>query len=114
MNIINLLLLLLLAVIVLFWFETLRLREQVIIRCQQVCREANLQLLDQTVALIALSLRKALNGGLHLYRRYQFEVSDDGVNRFPGYVDLVGRHIITISFAGPDGKTIYFQSPTLH
>lgn len=106
----TLLFLLLLGFIVIFWLETLKLREHVILRCQRVCREANLQLLDQTVALVSLSIRKGTDKSLHICRRYQFEVSEDGVDRHFGYVNLSGRHIISIQFDGPSGSSIFHQS----
>ena len=112
----SLFLLLLLTLIVIFWFESLRIREYVIARCQQVCKEANLQLLDQTVALVTMSVKRASKGSLHLYRKYQFEVSQNGIDRHKEYVTLLGKTITSIHFEGPDGKNVIHQSqnPTLH
>ena len=104
-----LLLLISLAIIVIIWHESLRIRELVILRCQALCREAELQLLDQTVAMAYISVGKSPSGLPCLKRRYQFEVSKDGTERYTGYVNLLGREIVMVSFDGPDGTMIYDQ-----
>ena len=100
----------------LIWFESLRIRELVIRHCHRLCAETNLQLLDQTVSLISLSLRRTPSGSLGFGRKYQFEVSEDGVDRFSGYVTLAGSRIIESRLEGPDGQNIFHQSrkPPMH
>lgn len=105
-----LLLLIILGVVVIVWYESLRIRELVIQRCNILCKEAELQLLDQTVAMTAISLGKSRNGMPCLARRYQFEVSERGTERYKGYVNLLGRDIVLISFDGPEGVMIYDQN----
>jgi len=46
-------LIVLLVILTVCWYEILKTRELVMKRCQQVCAEAQLQFLDQTVAVIA-------------------------------------------------------------
>ncbi len=114
MDIIFLLLGILILTVV--WFESLRIREFVIKHCKQLCRESDLQLLDQTVALVSLTLKRADDGNLRLLRRFQFEVSENGVDRFSGYVSLLGNSIIESHLEGPDGQNTFHQSrpPSLH
>ncbi len=87
-------LLLMILIVVFIWFESLRIRELVIKHCNDLCRGANLQLLDQTVALVSLSLKRTGNGSIALLRKYQFEVSENGVDRYSGYVTLLNSRII--------------------
>jgi len=103
------LLLLLLVFIIYIWYETFRLREYVLIKCKQVCRESNLQLLDQTIALDAISIKKSPGGRFYLYRCYGFEFSVNGTERLRGYVDTTGRNISAIRLEDAEGTTIYYH-----
>ena len=98
----------LLAVIILFWVESLRFREFIIKMCKKICKESELQLLDQTVSLDSLSLRRSISGWPYIHRVYQFEVSTNGADRLPGYVTLTGRMVTTIQIGGNDGMTTIY------
>ena len=112
----TILLLLAILLVVIIWFESLRVRELVIKHCNHLCRETNLQLLDQTVSLVSLSLKRANSGNMSVFRKYQFEVSGNGVDRFSGYISLLGSRIIESHLEGPDGHNTFHQSksPGLH
>ena len=96
-----------LVILIILWFEIFKAREQVIKRCQQVCREADLQFLDQTVAVISVKFRIGRNNRLELHRTYQFEYSENGVDRYKAYVDMLNNRIISIRFTSADGRTVY-------
>lgn len=98
------------------WYESLRLRELVIEHCNRLCQQADLQLLDQTVALVSLKIQRSSTGRLCLLRRYQFEVSEDGSGRTRGIVSVLCNAIVESHLEGPDGQNIFHQSrpPTLH
>ena len=102
-------LLILLVLLIYIWYETLRLREYVLIKCQQVCRESHLQLLDHTIALTALSIKKHPGDGFSLHRCYGFEYSINGTERLRGYVDLAGRKILAVRLEDAKGTTIYYH-----
>ncbi len=56
----------------------------------------NLQFLDQTVALQDWHIGRNTRGMVTLIRRYGFEFSSTGEERYQGWVELVGtrlRHI---------------------
>lgn len=99
----------LVVLLIYIWYETFRLREYVLIKCRQVCRESNLQLLDQTIALASLSIKRQPGGNIHLYRSYGFEYSINGTERLRGYVDLAGRKILAIRLEDVEGTTIYYH-----
>ncbi len=109
-------LLVIIVIVALIWFESLRMRELVIRHCKQLCRETNLQLLDQTVSLISLSLQRTGSGNLGLQRKYQFEVSENGVDRYSGFVTSLGNSIIESRLDGPENQSTFLQSKskTLH
>ena len=102
-------LLILLVLLVYIWYETLRLREYVLIKCQQICRESQLQLLDHTIALTAMSIKRRPGNGLRLYRCYGFEYSINGTERLRGYVDMAGRKILAVRMEDVEGATIYYH-----
>lgn len=103
------LLLVLLALIIYLWYETFRLREYVLNKCRQLCRESGLQLLDHTVALAALSIKKQPGGLYQLSRCYGFEYSINGTERLRGYVDLIGTRITAIRMEDREGATVYYH-----
>ena len=102
-------LIVLLVIIIVCWYKILKTRELVMQRCQQVCTEARLQFLDQTVAVISIKLRCSDDYRLLLYRTYQFEYTENGANRLPGYVDLLDNRITSIRLTGSNGETIFYH-----
>ena len=92
------------------WYESLRLREMAIRHCHILCRESNLQLLDQTVSLVSIKLKRADSGSLKFLRKYQFEVSENGVDKYSGFITMLGNRIIESRLEGPDGQNIFHQS----
>jgi hypothetical protein len=88
----GLLLLALLGALVWFWLNTIRVREFALDAARDVCRRQDLQLLDATVALQRLTLRRAA-GQLRLERTFRFSYSDDGVTRGSGFVITLGNRV---------------------
>ncbi len=74
------------------WLNTLRARELALAHARRACEQAGVQLLDQAVALRALSLRWTAQG-LRLRRSYAFEYSTAGVERHNGRVVLLGLRL---------------------
>lgn len=71
------------------WHNALRAREQARALANALCARAGLQLLDQSVALRRVSLRRVPGEGLRLQRCYRFEVSTDGHDRRHGSLDML-------------------------
>jgi hypothetical protein len=108
----SLLILIAIVAVILFWHESLRVREAVTQMCRQICEKCNLQLLDQTVALTSISIRRTASGYPFLYRIYQFEVSNDGADRFTAYVAMAGKQVEAVQIDSNEGMTtIYPASP---
>lgn len=84
--------LLALALTIWAWMDALRARELAVHHGRALCREAGVQLLDQTVSL--KRLRIARRAGLPvLLRRYGFEVSLDGNDRHRCHLDIAGARL---------------------
>jgi len=76
------------------WQNALRARERARGLCQQLCLQANVQLLDQTVALRGLRLKKVARGIL-LRRDYSFEFSVDGKDRHRGSLSTLDEQMLS-------------------
>lgn len=94
-------LLLLIGILALLWFwqQSLRARELAVHAAQELCRRQGLQLLDSTVALSGLRLRRTPRGHVGLLRTYQFEYSSDGDLRQRGFVLMLGLHVESAGLA---------------
>lgn len=73
------------------WYDIMRARETAVAAARRACDAAGVQLLDDTVAVTALALRRRADGRIALRRIYRFEFSDTGNNRVAGSITLLGR-----------------------
>ncbi len=89
----GLLLLILLGIFVWFWQNTLRDRELALLAARDICRHQQLQLLDATVTLQRVALRRSRHGSLTLQRTFQFAYSAEGHDRHTGFVITRGNHV---------------------
>jgi uncharacterized protein DUF3301 len=85
-------LLLAIALAVWFWMDALGARERAIRFGRQLCREAGVQLLDQTVSMTRIRIAR-VDGLPTIVRRYGFDISLDGSDRHRGHLDLEGHQL---------------------
>ena len=88
-------LLVLLAIYV--WQASLRAKERARHFATALCADAGVQLLDQTVALQRLRIRRGDDGRLHWRRRYRFELSTNGSDRHQGSLDVMQDRLVAHS-----------------
>lgn len=67
----------------------------------QACAQAGVQLLDHTVALVKLGLRRDEDGRLRVLRQYRFDYSRDGSDRLSGGLALLGLKLQWITSPEP-------------
>ncbi len=79
------------------WLDGLKKRELAVKAARRVCDLAGVQLLDDSVALHRLALRRNARQQIKLYREYAFEYSDTGDNRLPGRVYLLGEEVLDVN-----------------
>jgi len=89
--------LILLAAILWLWLDSLRARDAGMQAARAACAAQRCLLLDDTVAIESLWPARNDEGQLRLRRIYAFEYSDDGNNRRPGSVTLIGAKVIAVS-----------------
>jgi len=80
-----------------YWLDGMRSRERVREAALRACRQAELQLLDDTVELVRVRLRRDARGRLALCREYRFEFTDDGDRRHRGTASLIGRQHVQLT-----------------
>lgn len=92
----NLLLLLVLGAGVGLWLKLSVARERAVREARRQCEQHGLQLLDETVGLRHVRLRR-VDGWRRLERCYSFEVSIDGDDREPGRLWMIGQTLSGLS-----------------
>lgn len=63
------------------------------------CKQADVQLLDESVALNRLRPGRGPRGLPGLKRRYAFEFTVTGERRYPGFVELHGQTLMKVELA---------------
>jgi hypothetical protein len=89
-----------------FWFDSLRSREIAKGICQRACSELHLQLLDDTIALVRVRLKRNRYGRLRIQRVYLFEFTQGGENRLQGIIVMRGYALEMLELPGYMERTI--------
>jgi hypothetical protein len=97
MDVISLLFLLLLAALGWFWSDSMRALEIARNTGRNICSNANVQFLDDSVSSIALALVRDNSGRRVLRRTYRFEFSETGNSRLEGQLILLGDKIESVT-----------------
>lgn len=97
MDVASLLLLLSLAALGWFWFDSLSALEVARAVGKRVCSDANVQFLDDTVASIGLALVRDKYGRRVLRRTYRFEFSETGNSRLEGRLVVIGKMVESVT-----------------
>lgn len=66
---------------------------------QRHCKQAGVQLLDESVALNRLRPGRGRHGRPGIRRRYAFEFTVTGERRYPGFVELHGPTLMKVELA---------------
>ena len=103
-----------LVVVAYVWYDSMRAREYVISHCRKLCQGAEVQFLDQTTALVSLSIKRNSRLLFVLRRIYQFEVSENGANRLSGYVVMDAGRITDSHLETSDGHNVFHPPGSGH
>ena len=82
-----------LAAAVSVWWTGQKARERVLSAARARCNHVGVQLLDETVTLDGWGLMRGPGGTLRLWRRYGFEFSSTGDERYAGHVLMAAGRI---------------------
>lgn len=84
-----------------FWWDSLQKREISLAAARRHCAQAEVQLLDESVALHRMRMRRDDNQRVRLYREFAFDYSTTGDDRYPGRVYLLGEAVLGVSLIQP-------------
>ncbi len=79
-----------------FWWQGDKIKATALQHLYQYFREQDLQLLDQTIVLKGVRPHRGDSGSLQLRRRYGFEFTSTGEERYKGLIELSGRKLLSI------------------
>lgn len=79
-----------------YWWDTMRSKEMARSAGKHACDRAQVQFLDDTVALKKLRLQRDQNGRLQWRRLFVFEFTSDGSCRYQGRIYLNGKQVQTV------------------
>ena len=80
--------------VVLYWYSGQQSKTHAVRYARRECDKQGVQLLDQTVQQIKLSMSRDDNDRWRFWREYRFEYSLDGVNRYEGRLTLLGYRLL--------------------
>ncbi len=80
-------------------YQSIRVRELALVAARRACRDAGVQLLDETVSIQRLSASRDSEGRWRLWRQYRFEYSIDGVERERGHIIMLGNRLQAVVIA---------------
>ena len=92
----DMLLLLVLCATVVLWLKLTSARERAMTEARRQCERHGLQLLDESVGLRAVRIRRA-DGLRRIERGYSFDVSIDGNDREQGRLWMIGSTVSGLS-----------------
>jgi len=90
----ELFIIMILAVLVWFWLESMKVNELARKIGARICRENNVQFLDDTVHLASISPGKNSYGQIKALRKYKFEFTNSEYHRYQGEIVLAGKQLI--------------------
>jgi len=73
------------------WWNGIKAKELAVKHGREACKKADLQLLDQTVALHRAKISRSKHGSACLRREYRFEFTQHGTHRDAGTVTMNGH-----------------------
>lgn len=89
----EILIILILAAIVAYWWDSAGAYERAYRAAKQACEEGGVQLLDDTLERTRIRPCRHEKGYMHLCREYEFEFSSDGEIRYHGKLKLKGHRL---------------------
>jgi hypothetical protein len=80
-------------------YQSIRVRELALAAARRACRDAGVQLLDQTVSMQRLSASRDSEQRWRLWRQYRFEYSANGYERHSGNIIMLGKRLQAVVMA---------------
>lgn len=101
---------LVLGVVAWAWYGGTKAKETAVRAARRACERHHQQLLDETVSLQRMRLRRDGSGRVRVLRSYGFEFSADGLARRPGELELLGQRLMAVNLQLGEG-VLYEHEP---
>ncbi len=88
--------LMILAVAMMYWWSAYGIKQLALIATKAYCVTMDVQLLDESLALKRIKIRREHSGKLLLLRYFNFEFASTGDDRYQGEVIMHGKTCIGI------------------
>lgn len=95
----HLVLIALLIVAYFYWRHAQQVKETALAAVRRQCQREEVQMLDDYIALNHCSLRRDGTGKIRILRRFTFEFSATGLDRYGGICVMLGDEVIKIQLA---------------
>jgi hypothetical protein len=82
-----------------YWQLAMDAREAANLIAKDTCSRAVVQLLDGTVAFAGFRWTKDAQGKRRLQRTYTFDYTNDGIERYQGFIVLAGGRLEAVGLA---------------
>jgi len=94
MSLMDLFWMVLFAALIAYWLNAMRAKELARYEAKRLCQQSAVLLLDDTVSLQRLRLKRNSFGQMSFLRTYDFEFTLDGEFRYNGEVSLLGKRVL--------------------
>ncbi|MBF0264683.1 MAG: DUF3301 domain-containing protein [Gammaproteobacteria bacterium] len=92
----NLILFIIIFLLAAYWWNSSLSYEKAYLFAKSICSKHQVTLLDDTLQLKKIRLCRHANGYVQFCRRYQFEFSSDGENRYNASITLNGKQVESV------------------
>jgi hypothetical protein len=83
------------ALVAFYWYSSAKCKEIAVAAARKECKFNEVQLLDQTVQQVRISMSRDKNDNWRVWRHYRFDFSVEGDDRRGGEVILLGHNVIS-------------------
>lgn len=97
LNLSDLFWLTLIVLLLLHWWQSLKIKEVALKAASLHCKELDLQLLDQSVYIRGIWLKRDDQGKIRIWRSYLFDFTATGDDRAKGRIALLGPQVTGIT-----------------
>jgi len=91
------LLIILLGLVALYWQSGMRGKELAVRAARKECKLCNVQLLDQTVQQVKISMSRDEKDQWRIWREYRFEYTQNDDGRYEGQLTVLGQKVLRIA-----------------
>ena len=94
MTLLNLFWLFVLGFATWYWWRATAIKDGVLIAAKRYCKTMDVMLLDEAVYLRGLWVKRDNGGQLRVWRRFMFDFTSTGEERYSGRIIMLGRQIV--------------------